>query len=58
VTVVTDEPVIAALADGRVSAQRAGELGLMRYYGTPDGVQDVKSLMDGLSRTQQSGLPY
>jgi hypothetical protein len=48
VVIVTDEPVVAALLDGRISARDARELGLVRFYGAEAGVQDVASLLDRL----------
>ena len=47
--IVTDEPVIAALIEGRITPQKARELGLMRLYGPPEAVQDLTSIFDRLS---------
>lgn len=49
VIVVTDEPVIAALAEERITPQEARRLGLVRLYGDSAGVEDVSSLLDGLA---------
>ncbi len=46
VVIVTDEPVIVALNEGRITPQAARELGLMRYYGSPEAVQDVTLWLD------------
>ena len=46
VVIVTDEPVVAALIDGRITPQAARELGLIRFYGSPEAVQDVTSWLD------------
>ena len=48
VVIVTDEPVVAALVDGRVTPQAAREMGLMRLYGAPDRIEDVTSWLDHL----------
>lgn len=48
VVIVTDEPVIRALVDGQVTAQAARDLGLIRFYGAPDRVQDVIAWLDQL----------
>jgi hypothetical protein len=45
--VVTDEPVIAALNDGRLTLKDAGELGLIRYYGPAERVQALTLWLDG-----------
>jgi len=47
VVVVTDEPVIAALNDGRLTLKDAGELGLIRYYGPAERVRTLTSWLDG-----------
>jgi hypothetical protein len=49
VVIVTDVPVIAALVEGRVTAQQARELGLMRLYGSAAAVQGVISWFDRMS---------
>jgi hypothetical protein len=50
VVVVTDEPVIAALNDGRLTPHTAGELGLIRYYGSPEAVSAVEAWLDRSSQ--------
>ena len=49
VVIVTDEPVIVALIGARITPQAARELGLMRFYGSPDTVRDVTRWLDRLS---------
>jgi hypothetical protein len=46
VVVVTDAPVIAALADDRLSLQAARDRGLVRFYGAQDRVEQVAGLLD------------
>jgi hypothetical protein len=46
VVVVTDEPVLAALVDGTLTATQARDAGLVRFYGAPDAIQDVQALFD------------
>lgn len=41
VVVITDEPVLEALADGRLRFSRALDLGLVRLYGKPSGMSAV-----------------
>ena len=53
VVVVTDEPVIAALNDRRITPQAARELGLMRFYGSPEAVQDMTSWLDRWSELKK-----
>ena len=45
VVVVTDEPVIEALLNGRLAADAAENRGLIRYYGTQADVSAIRSLM-------------
>ena len=45
VIVVTDEPVIAALAEQRITPQSARRLGLVRLYGDRASVEEVESLL-------------
>ena len=47
VVIVTDEPVVAALLDGRITPQQARARGLVRFYGAQKSVEDVASLLDG-----------
>lgn len=49
VVIVTDEPVVDALLDGRLSPQDAQARGLVRFYGTPADVANVSSLLDRLT---------
>ena len=51
VVVVTDEPVIEALLNGRLAADAAENRGLIRYYGTQADVSAIRSLM------RQTGAP-
>lgn len=48
VVVITDEPVVAALIDKRVTPQVARELGLIRFYGPLEAVQEMTSWLDRL----------
>jgi hypothetical protein len=54
VVIVTDEPVVAALIEGRVTPQAARELGLMRFYGSPEAVQVVTTWLDRLSQRRSA----
>ncbi|MBY0224785.1 MAG: hypothetical protein K2Q28_03155 [Hyphomicrobium sp.] len=45
VVVVTDEPVIEALLDGRLTADTAENKGLIRYYGSPTGITAIRTLL-------------
>jgi hypothetical protein len=49
VVIVTDEQVVAALNEGRVTPQAARELGLLRLYGSSGAVEDVTAWLDRLS---------
>jgi hypothetical protein len=49
VVIVSDEPVIAGLLDGRLTPAVARDLGLLRYYGAPDRVHELMSWLDRLS---------
>lgn len=49
IIVVTDEPVIAALAEERITPQEALRLGLVRLYGDRASVEEVASLLDRLN---------
>ena len=49
VVIVTDAPVIAALAAGRLTPAEARRRGLMRAYGTAQGVQSVERFWDGVA---------
>ena len=48
VVVVTDEPVIAALADGSLTPQAAREGGLLRIYGSEASAARLTAWLDGL----------
>ena len=56
VIVVTDEPVVAALAEEKITPQEARRLGLVRLYGARGSVEDVSSLLDGLAPAQSRQL--
>jgi hypothetical protein len=43
--VVTDEPVIEALLNGRLAADAAENRGLIRYYGLPAGITAIRTLL-------------
>jgi hypothetical protein len=49
VVVVTDAPVVAAMAEGLMTPRAALELGLVRFYGVRDRVDVVVSLFDPLA---------
>jgi hypothetical protein len=55
VVIVTDEPVIAALADGRLTPQAAREGGLLRIYGPEVSAARLTAWLDGLSA--QASVP-
>lgn len=46
VVIVTDEPVIAALIERRITPQTAREIGLMRFYGSAEVVREVMEWLD------------
>ncbi len=46
VVIVTDEAVVAALADGRITAREARAQGLVKAYGTSENVDRVSALFD------------
>lgn len=49
VVIVTDEPVVDALLDGRLDAGDAHARGLVRFYGAPAEVAAVSALLDRLT---------
>jgi hypothetical protein len=49
VVIVTDEPVVTALNEGRLTPQAPRELGLMRIYGSSAATQEVASWLDRVS---------
>lgn len=49
VVIVTDEPVIGALLDGRLTPEQARQRGLVKLYGSPADVANVSSLLDRLT---------
>jgi len=49
VVIVTDEPVVDALLDGRLGSRDAQARGLVRFYGSPAEVASVSSLFDRLT---------
>ena len=56
VVVVSDEPVIAALAEERITPQEARRLGLVRFYGARGAVEEVSFLLDSLAPAQSGQL--
>ena len=48
VVIVSDEPVIAGIIDGRLTPAVARDLGLMRYYGAPERVHELVSWLNRL----------
>lgn len=53
VVLVTDEPVVTALVDGRLGARDLREWGLVRLYGSEQAVAQVSALLDRLASVQQ-----
>jgi hypothetical protein len=49
VVIVTDEPVVTALLDGRITPRDARALGLVRFYGGEADVERVATLLDGVA---------
>lgn len=47
VVLITDEPVLAALATGRMRMAQAVELGVVRVYGPPSARTGVSSVLEG-----------
>lgn len=52
VVVVTDAPVIAALAEDRLSLQAARDRGLVRFYGAPDRIEQVAGVLAGREQAE------
>lgn len=50
VVVITDEPVIVALTEGRITPRVALDLGLMRLYGPAQTVEQVSNWLDRAPR--------
>lgn len=48
VVIVTDAPVTAALAEGRMAPREARERGLARLYGSPEAVERVSAVLDSM----------
>ena len=46
VVIVTDEPVVAALAEGRITVRQARAPGLEKTYGTSENVHQMSALLD------------
>lgn len=46
VVLVTDEAVVAALAEGRITAREARAQGLVKAYGTRESVERLSTLLD------------
>ncbi|HSQ70874.1 MAG TPA: hypothetical protein VLM87_00500, partial [Rubrivivax sp.] len=46
VVIVTDEVVVAALAEGRLTAREARAQGLVKTYGTRQSVERISVLLD------------
>lgn len=46
VVIVTDEPVVAALAEGRITVREARAQGLVKTYGTSENVVRLSALLD------------
>jgi uncharacterized small protein (DUF1192 family) len=54
VVIVTDEPVVAALVEGRITAREARARGLVRLYGIDENVERISALLDRLVRLDAS----
>jgi hypothetical protein len=54
VVIVTDEPVLAALLDGRITPRAARAKGLVRYYGGEARVEDIAALLDDVAPVRTS----
>jgi hypothetical protein len=52
VVLVTDEPVIDALLDGRLTPRDAQQRGLLRFYGAPAAVAQLGTLFNDLAPQQ------
>lgn len=52
VIVVTDEPVLAALVAGTLTATEARDAGLVRFCGAPDAVRDTQALFEASPPTR------
>lgn len=48
IVIVTDEPVVAALASGRITPLAARQQGLLRFYGAPEGRGRISDWLDRL----------
>jgi hypothetical protein len=44
--IVTDEPVVTALLDGRITPQEARQRGLVQFYNVPENMKSIESLLD------------
>lgn len=56
VVIVTDEAVVAALAEGRITAREARAQGLVRAYGTRESVERVSALLDRSSDLKENSM--
>jgi hypothetical protein len=54
VVIVTDEPVVGALLDVRLTPREARESGLVRFYGAPADIAPVAALLDLLTIAQSA----
>jgi hypothetical protein len=57
VVIVTDEPVLSALLESRITPQAARERGLIRLYGAPRNIEDVASLLDRMAPSGAGAMP-
>ena len=48
IVIVTDEPVVAALASGRITPLAARQQGLLRFYGPSEGQSRIAAWLDRL----------
>jgi hypothetical protein len=51
VVIVTDEPVVAALVDGRLTPPAARERGLVKFYGDAQNAEQVSTSLERLAPT-------
>ena len=56
VVVITDEPVIDAILDGRLAPSQARRLGLVRLYGKHEAVVALSDWFDRLAPLKASGI--
>ena len=55
VVIVTDAPVVDAIAAGRLAPRNARHTGLLRIYGEPRSVESIAAVLDGLDTPNDAG---